>query len=477
MQYKQPVSEEQMKRLFYYTTRVKEFEYRPTRRFDTEESLHRLALLCRDRPIFPSLSRLYLERTWPVSLSVASLVFSPNIRFLFIERVRRNVQSWSKMNIQQQAHLCIQMLIRRCPSIRRLMLCFFDPAHRKEYDNLNIIFRAMRDLESIIFLLWHPESYGKTSIPEIQRCQWLQTISHLPSVRTLSFSLDHISDRQLSMTQLAEFRRLEYLRLQGHPSVMFEAVKCLKSPSLRKVTLISSKDFLTESDVYAYQRSISSLARHVNRTLTSLHLYKLKDIDPRDTPDPISLTALIQGLHPLYRLKTLTIALPNILVSDGDLIIIANSLPHLYNLEIGMGSSPGSVVTYHGLTELSAKCLSLEELYLPISIDPFTNLGDVTSNGNIKRKHPLKRFYPSRSYNGSLADEDEQVKIAQAIYTLFPNIVVHQCVQYGRQFWWNHILQVILLFQERDGLRHSPRENFEEEVRKALKWRVCTTED
>ena len=253
---------------------MKQFEYRPSRRFedDAEESLHRLALICRYRPIFPSLSYLYLERTWPVSLSVASLLFSPSIRTLAIDCVRGSTQSWSKMTARQQDHLCAQILIRHCPAIRQFLFRYSGPAQRREYDTFNAMFRALHDLESINFFFWYSDGHGKAGIPEIQRCQWLQTISDLSHARHLFFSVDKICDYQLSMTHLAGFRGLEQLTLQGRPSVMFEVLKFLKSPKLRAVSLNSGESFLTESDVHGYQRSIGFLASRASHTLTSLRL-------------------------------------------------------------------------------------------------------------------------------------------------------------------------------------------------------------
>ena len=292
----QTLSEEQRERLFYYTTRVKEFEYCPSRRFqdDADGVLHKLALVCHDRPIFPSLTHLYLERTWPLSLSVASLLFSPSIRSLIIDRVHKSAQLWSKMNVRQQDRLCTQLLIRNCPSIRQFILQYSKPAPGKEYDTFNIIFQAMHHLESITFYFWYKKARKPGSLPEVQRCQWLQTISHSPHVRSLLFFVDAISDHQISTIQLAEFRGLEELTLKGRPSVMFEVVRHLKSPRLRAVDLFICQPFLTESDLYGYLRSVDFLASHASHTLTSLHLHEYVDTCPaRDRPNPMSLTTLI----------------------------------------------------------------------------------------------------------------------------------------------------------------------------------------
>ena len=471
-----------MERLFYYTTRVKQFEYRPSRRFDddTDEALHRLALIYRNQPIFPSLSQLYLERTWPVSLSAASLLFSPSIRFLIIECVRESKQSWSKMNARQQDHFCTQMLIRRCPSILKFILRWPGPMPGDACDTFNIIFREMHTLESVSFFCWSEETYGPVGLAETQRCQLLQNISRLPHTSSLYFALDKMSNHRLSMTQLAEFCDLEQLTLHGLPRTMFTVVQSLKSPKLRAVVLVSYELFLTESDVHYYQKSVGFLASRARHTLRSLHLTEYVDVWPcRDRPNPMSFTTFIRGLHPLCHLEHLSISLPDIYVSDGDLITIANSLPRLRDLHIRLSSSPGTVVTYRALTELSARCTLLEQLCIPIFIYSFDNLGDVTSTESLRgpNNHPLRSFRPSRGYNGSLTDGEKRLVIAQAIYGLFPNIMVHQCVSHGGEYWWNDILQDILLLQEKHGSRRSPREDFEERLQKALKWGEFTTED
>ena len=302
-------------------------------------------------------------------------------------------------------------------------------------------------------------------------------MSHSPHVRSLLFFVDAISDHQISTIQLAEFRGLEELTLKGRPSVMFEVVRHLKSPRLRAVDLFICQPFLTESDLYGYLRSVDFLASHASHTLTSLHLHEYVDTCPaRDRPNPMSLTTLIRLLHPLYHLERLAIRLPDVYVSDGNLITIASSLPRLPNLSIIHRSSPGTVVTHRALVEFPVRCLSLEDLYLPISIDSFDNLEGVESTKG-PPNHPLRRLFPADSYNGSLTDGEQRLKIAHAIYALFPNIMVHQCVLYGGEHWWNGILQEILLLQERDGSRRSTREDFEERLRKVLKWGEYMTEE
>ena len=149
----QVVPKSRLERVFYYTARVRYFEYARSHtrrdRIPSDKALHILSLIFHNQPIFSSLVSLNLTAAWPVTVSEASILFSPSLQHLRILSTRFGDKTWSKLAPRQQEHLCTKMLTQRCSSIRQFTLRHKDLASGEGWHAFDMILRSAVDLTDV----------------------------------------------------------------------------------------------------------------------------------------------------------------------------------------------------------------------------------------------------------------------------------------------------------------------------------------
>lgn len=194
---------------------------------DVKRLLARLSLIWRGRPLFPSLRYLQLDNVWPFSLSEASLLFSPSIRTLRIGNTFSG-NTRSKLGYRQHTQFCTSMLINRCPSLQE-----FTQKPLVEHDMvtsgmLDVLFGKM-DLKSVKLVdRWYHFTFSR-EIALAERCRWVQKISRLPHLHTLTFDVTGITKHEILALGLGKFPSLEKLKLFGKPATILALLQSLNS--------------------------------------------------------------------------------------------------------------------------------------------------------------------------------------------------------------------------------------------------------
>lgn len=406
----------------------------------SQQDLLRLSQVCRGEPLFPSLCSLQLDGVWPVSLLEASLLFSPSIRTILIGHKAPHERFWSKLSYRQQGTLSTHMLMQRCTSLQSLVLRPLF-GHTIMGDHTFSLLLEKMDLRTVrIWGGWCIMYNGPREYALLERCRWMQKLSRLSHLHTLTFDATGIPSHQILATKLADFCHLHSIALHGELSTVRAVLPFLKSPYLQEVDLhcaVRTLDLHALDDLLG--SSIATLVHTVKHSLTGfdLRLFRvqrsqyenenqfLHDEAPNDR-NINYLASVLRSILPLRYLARLCINSDlgprSMRVSDADIIFIASNLSLLRHLKISV-ERPLQSPTFHVLKELALRCPRLETLSIPLDVERCSTLKQdlpMVADPYTHQLRYLKYYVGLPRGGGNALDKEQQTSFAKTIHTLFP---------------------------------------------------------